>query len=628
MKRAFLLLTACLLALSAGQVRGSEPSRFKVSKVEFRGVESVSKKELAKTLALRPPPFWKVWAKKPVVAPSELEEDVLRIKQFYQTRGFYNAQVDYETEAVRGPAEKGGLPSAVVVFQVKEGAPVRIDQISLEVAPSSADLSAAGLRGVIPLKKGEIFKIPEYEKAKERLLKHLKNRGYPLAELKGKVVVNAARNVASVSFDLNPGKECAFGPVSISGNDGYVKDVVIRRALDFERGETYSENKVEKSQRNLFDLDVFRLALIKPEEPVSSPSGECELPMVVQLKPKKRQSVKLGLGYGSEDGFRVKGTWVYRNLFGWGGNLSLSGQRSNLIWGFNETYLQPYFLGKRNTLGVNSGVEEEDFVSYTNRKIFADGLFNRRLTPHWTGSFGYNLELDRLVELKLTDPVQVAEFNSNRNYLISSVKLGATRDTANDVFYPTEGGVFFAGIEQASSLLGSELSFFQPTVELKTYHLLFDKVVLAGRVRIETIQATEDTDQIPIFKRFFLGGANTVRGYGFQMLGPLDENEKPLGGLSSFLANLEMRFPIYQKLSGVVFVDMGLLDTSSFSYPLGDMQYTSGVGARYETPIGPIRIDFGYKLNPPTRGDLGLTTNPDEPVEGRWRIDFSVGQAF
>ena len=151
---------------------------------------------------------------------------------------------------------------------------------------------------------------------------------------------------------------------------------------------------------------------------------------------------------------------------------------------------------------------------------------------------------------------------------------------------------------------------------------------MAGRFRFEVIQETEDTDTIPIFKRLFLGGTNTVRGYGFQKLGPLDPNGKPLGGQTSLLGNLELRYPIYKKLSGVAFLDAGHVNRDPIEIDPDDLRFTGGAGLRYNTAIGPVRIDFGYKLNPPTLGDVATTTTPDEDTEDRWKIHFSIGQTF
>jgi outer membrane protein insertion porin family/translocation and assembly module TamA len=181
-------------------------------------------------------------------------------------------------------------------------------------------------------------------------------------------------------------------------------------------------------------------------------------------------------------------------------------------------------------------------------------------------------------------------------------------------------------VEVASTLFGSELTFIKPILELKRYIQLPLGTVLAGRVRLETIFDAENNEDIPIFKRLFLGGANTVRGYGYQEMGPLDETGHPMGGQSSALANIELRHPIVGIVSGVLFLDMGMVDEEKLHYNGDELRTSAGAGLRMDTPLGPLRLDFGYQLNPPKfMGD-----DETVPVEetSRWRIHFNIGHAF
>ena len=168
----------------------------------------------------------------------------------------------------------------------------------------------------------------------------------------------------------------------------------------------------------------------------------------------------------------------------------------------------------------------------------------------------------------------------------------------------------------------------QPAVEGRIYYPFLENLIGSGRLRLETIQETETSEFIPINKRLFLGGSNTVRGYGFQEVPPLDAAGNPIGGRTALNTNLEMRYPIYEELSGVIFLDTGLIDLQPFSLSLSDTRYSCGLGIRYDTIVGPLRVDFGYNLNPPTGADIGDTDNPDEVVGKRWQIYFSIGQAF
>ena len=630
-------LFICLLFWE-GIVRGeSIPETFRLVNVKFEGVHSVSKQELAKTLASKLHEKWKFWKPKPTLSPSDLEEDLIRVKQFYERNGYYHAKADYKVDVVRpagsgtdfrkDESKEGALAHVAVTYTVVEGPPVLIETITMDLSKPVDGIEESMIRDTLPIQAGKIFTVKAYNASKTELSKIYGNKGYAFAEVTGKVIVDPEVNTARITLQIDPGIQYHFGDIQIKDNKGYVRDAVIHRAIRFKPGDLYDSKKIEQSQRNLYNLDAFKVALIKTGKPVP---GSDKVPMAVQVTPKKRNSVKAGIGYGNEDGLRLSGAWTYRNLLGWGGKFSIDAKRSDLIDLIRGRYTQPYFMGERHTLNANAGFQQDKPKSYTSRSVFANAFFERKMTTYWRGKIGYNLDLSEITELKVSDPLDIAEIQEGNNFLISSAQVGFFRDTTDHDTHPTRGSAFSLSGQLATSLLGSELTFFQPYVELKKYHSLFSRWVLAGRIRYDTIQETEDTDLIPINKRLFLGGTNTVRGYGYQKLGPLDAAGNPVGGQSALNGNLELRHPIYKKISGVVFVDMGFLGVDPFTIADDALRFTGGVGLRYDTPVGPIRIDFGYKFNPPTLGDVAVTPvpNPDDDIEDRWKIHFSIGQAF
>ncbi len=591
---------------------------YRLYSVDFDGVAFGLKKSLAKTLANQAPPIWKVWLEKPVLTEDDIKDDVLRILQFYKNRGYYHAHAAYRTRRVdNGPTDPAPgastqPPLLQVTFSVEAGPPVIVRSSELQLIPKTDEIKPETLKSALPLTDGAVFEIEKYHEAKKILAKLMGNRGYPFAAISGRVSVNTISNTADVSYRVEPGKIYRFGPIEIDKQDTLVEDVVVHRAVVFRTGDTYSSDAVEASQRNLYNLDIFKLSLITPQEPGSDAD---EVPMKIQLKEKKRQNVKFGIGYGNEDKLRLKGAWTYRNLWGWAGKFSLNAKRSDLIEDIHADYTQPLFLDAANTLRTKAGFEREKLVSYTNRKAYASASLLRRFKKNWHWIGGYDLEFNNLEDIKISDPEEIDKLAKENIYFISSVQGGLVYDSTDRAIDPREGSSVSLSAEWATRLLGSEVDYLMPAVELKRYQPLFPGVVLAGRLHIVTMEC-EDPNQIPIFKRLFLGGSNTVRGYDFQKLPPLDDNGNPLGGLSAINANVELRFPLYESLSGVAFTDMGLLDNETLRYYLGKMRYTCGLGLRYNTIIGPLRIDWGYKLNPPDQ-DLS-----------NWRIHFSIGQAF
>ena len=610
---------------AAGVEAGSLPETFVVRKVKLAGVDSVSAAELRKTLAARPRRFWRFWESEEPLGALDLKDDQERIRQFYRARGFYHTRVDYNAAPTGAEAQKiageskGPLPVVQVLFTVEEGPPVTISTIRIDT--TVPDPPEKELLEKIPLKTGRTFTESDYRKAKKSLERIFGNRGFPFPRVEGRVQIDVRENVAGVKFFVDPGRSLSFGTIAIFQEGETVADKVVFRALQFESGDAYTASAVEQSRRNLVNLDVFRSAVILPKRPADDADT---LPVEVRLRSKEPRQVGFGIGYGSEDGLRLRASWTYRNAFSRAGRFTLSARRSDLIQNVQAEYTQPYVFDARTDLRSRTGWEREIFDSYTNRKWFFNTALDRRLWPSWTGTVGYGLENNELEEVQIADPEERLEFFQNNEYLISSVNAGIGRKRIDSDLYPTRGEVFSLASEQAFSAIGSELSFVNPSVEFKAYRSPLAPVTFAGRIKLESIAPIGDTEFIPVFKRLFLGGSNTVRGYGYRMLGPLDANGVPLGGQSAANANLEARFPIYQSFSGIVFFDAGVVDPEAFRFDTGEIRTAAGVGFRYDSVIGPVRVEFGYKLNPESEDELPPGVEP----ESRWRIHFSIGQAF
>jgi len=645
------LLLLILLILPVQMLFGTDiPDKFELIGVDFNGVDSVSQKELAKTLAAQPPPIWKFWQPSPILEKEDIEDDLSRIRQFYRNEGYFRTEATVSVTFVgqstartpvkekppdQNAADRKGedqtptpvLPRVKLIFSVIEGPPVLVESIEIDVSQPSDETLTATLQSELPLKPGQVFRTADYEEAKRFIARGLGNRGYPFAEVSGQAVIDPAVHQAKLNFRVNTGPLSVFGPITIEQEGTEVSEKVIRRALVFSEGQKYNAAKVETSRRNLIRLDVFRTALIQLERP--STTGDGPVPMSIQLRAKERRSVRFGAGYGTEDKLRFQAALTYRNIAGQGGRLSLSGRISDILRNVQLTYVQPYFLDAKNTLTTRAGNELEEPPAYKNNKIFAEVALSRKLTRNWYVQGSYGLSFNKEDSVAASAPVDSGELPFlDQTTRISAVGLEIARDSRDDLLNPTTGSYLGAKIELAPELLGSELAFYQPAVETKVYRQVFKHIVLAGRVKFETIQGMQGTTYIPAFKRLYLGGSDTVRGYDFQKLPPLDRNGDPLGGQTGFNASVEARFPLYKELSGVTFLDAGLLSGKPFQLDFADTRYTCGVGLRYNTVIGPIRVDFGYKLNPQTGKDIGDIGQPDKIVDGRWRLYLNIGQAF
>jgi outer membrane translocation and assembly module TamA len=194
--------------------------------------------------------------------------------------------------------------------------------------------------------------------------------------------------------------------------------------------------------------------------------------------------------------------------------------------------------------------------------------------------------------------------------------MGIERSTLDDKINPTRGTSMNFILESSLNFLGSDENYIKQVFEFKGFRE-FKGIIFAKRFTVGLIEPFGKTDtlDVPIFKRFFAGGSTSMRGYPFQKLGPLASNEDPIGGDTLLLGSFEGRFPVYKKLGGVVFLDYGNVYQDEFDFKLDEIKYAIGTGLRYDTLIGPLRLDFGYALNP-------------EPNIDRFQFFLSIGHAF
>jgi len=310
--------------------------------------------------------------------------------------------------------------------------------------------------------------------------------------------------------------------------------------------------------------------------------------------------------------------------------LSVRARRSDIMENIYGEYLFPYFFSSRNDLATTAGYEREQRDYYTLNKTVSETVLYHKLRPHWLISAGYKLEANRPENIQAADSGTVIDPRDTENFLVSSANYALERNTVDDVLHSTKGSAIRLFLENAAGYLGSEVNYLRPGLEAKAFAPLPWRMVLAGRVDFQTIKKSEDTDYIPISKQFFMGGSKSVRGYGYEKMGVIDHNDAvvDISGLSSFMANVELRFPVYEDLGGVTFLDSGALSRDSFRVDMGNLRYAAGLGLRYYTIIGPVQLDFGYKLNPAKRAAS------DDPLlvslanKDRWYLHFNIGQTF
>ena len=580
------------------------PSPWRVNRVSFQGFKAVTPDQAEVVVESKPGAALAVRLSEPYDS-FKVESDVRRLETLFREQGYFKAKVTVKEE--RNPAEK----LIHLVFTAQEGPPTLVEKTTLLWADDAdRKLWEADVQKILVLQPGQRFILSRYEQTKRGITNFFSDQARPRNKVLGQVRVYLERDQAEVLFKMDPGPRFLFGDSQVKGNHGMGRKFILDEAT-YTRGQPFSPKSLEETQRALLNTGFFSSVSLRP---LYKQARDNQVPILIEVRERDPHSIQLGLGWGTEDQFRVRIQEVNRNVLGWNETLSVEGKLSSIYTGLVGTLKKPYLLNRRSTLVLRGGIEQRDTPAYINNRLFINPALEYVVDNQWSWYMGYNSESDHLRELKTQVPDPSYE---KQTFFISSFPVGIIYDSRDSLLDATKGTYGRLEVETALKAVGSEVEFVRAEADLRhVVPLPWDNWYLAARAQAGMVYALPGTDRVPLIRRFFPGGADSVRGYPYQLLGPLDRGGKPLGGASMALGSIEVRFPIWQALGGVVFVDTGnawerIEDT------FGSLRYTTGFGLRYNTPVGPLRLDIGYQLNPPS----------GEPFDP-YQVYLSVGQAF
>jgi outer membrane protein assembly factor BamA len=609
--------------------------------LRFQGLDPVDREVIAPKLLTRGPAWWglKFWEADPSFDPDDLQEDLSRVEEIHREYGYFEAQARSELEW------NDERDEVDVTIAVETGPPVLLVAFDLEAAPGSAieDARLEAIRAGLPLEIGGVFGSRAYAQQREALLDALAEQGRPSARIEGGARVDLDRHEARIEWTLDPGPFVRFGRIELLGLED-VDPELARRELTVEPGAPYSLSAQRRSERRLRDTELFHAVAIQPRRPSAAgaaadgdPSQPGEVddganpsasggtdadpdagvpteevwPLEVRLRERPPRSVRVSLGYGTEEQGRAHVSWRHRNFLGGARKLEIRAEYSSLLQGGELRFLQPHFIDPETDLGFTASIAREDVPAYEALSDRARIQLTRPITGPWKARTGYEFEYTDVVEVAADQP---EEEQSSR---VSAVFAGVRRDTLDDRLSPTRGTWLDFYAEPALQAIGSSASYTTLIGEARGFHRQWG-VVVGGRLRVGTIEPMggSDEDDVPIFERFFSGGSTSVRGYDYQSLGPRDDDDDPLGGLTVGEATFELRVPLpWWDLSLVGFLDAGQVSPGPWRLDADDVQYGAGPGVRLGTPVGPLRFDLGFPLNP-------------RDGDSAFRIHFAVGHSF
>jgi outer membrane protein assembly complex protein YaeT len=635
-----------LSLLTSWCVACKEEAKVKVSSLSLEGVHAVEEAQLRAALQTKAG-SWIPFSKKPAFDTEEFQRDLQRLRQFYTERGYPDARVTNVDVAFDEKKEHVRL-----TVTVREGEPTKVESMRFEGFEVLPERRRQGLERRLGLASGDVRDRRRVDAARTTALNVLQEFGYPYAKVTVDEMPGENAHGVAIVVRATPGQAATFGPIEVSGNASVGEDVILRQ-LAFKPGDRYSAGRVRASQSKLSSLDLFRFAYVEPrgingEGGVQAPA----VPMRITVAEDKHRQLSGAVGYGTEEKARVRGEWRHVNFLGGARTLGLESKWSSLDRGVRLNFGEPWFFTRHLSFSAQAQTwdEREPVYRVTTyggragiswRRERRNPVTRRGTTTSVSATFIDEFTDYRVSDEALADP-------EIRNSLISlgldpetgagsgtlvSLRMQADHDTTSSRLDPQRGFALSGAVEQAGKFLPGAFTYTEFSGEVRAYFSTRRPtatsggrrgIVFAGRLRGATLDAPPPVDvSVPFFKRYFLGGSTSVRGWGRYEVSPLTEFGQPIGGLSVVESSGEVRVPFGTKLSAVAFVDAGSVGRNPWHLDPGGFRVAVGPGVRYDTPIGPVRLDLGYQLNPIP----GLLVK-GEPEARHWRAHISIGQAF
>lgn len=550
---------------------------------------------------------------KPAPSLAELRRrargDTDLLRRLFRSEGFYDAEVSIEIDP---SAKNDMLP---VVTMIDPGPLYRISTIEIDVAD---DKRRALVENRLGLAEGDPLKAETLNTALDQLRLGLPEEGFPFAKVDDPVIsLDHETRTASYSLAVGLGPAARFGEIRVEG-DPLFSARHISRLARFKSGDPYSSDDIEDLRRALIATGLVSTVSISPERTDESlpddGEGSATVDIAVSLSPAPQRTLAGQLGFSSTEGFRAEASWQHRNLIRPQGQVTFRGVAGTVEQRVSAVLRRSNWKQRDRTLGATIDFSREDRDAFFARTASVGGFIERETNIIWQKAWVYSVGANLTYSQERDRSLRIAPgFAPLRTFFIAAAPLQLTYDGSDDLLDPTEGFRLASRTSPELSFNDGTFGYLRTQVDGSAYlPLMNNKLVFAGRGRFGTIIGAERARIAPS-RRFYAGGGGSVRGYGYQDVGPRDADGNPFGGRSLVEFSAEARYR-FGNFGIVPFVDAGQVDTRI--YPrFKDLQFGAGIGGRYYTSFGPVRFDVATPLNR-RQGDALIA------------VYVSIGQAF
>lgn len=510
-----------------------------------------------------------------------MKEDIERIKDLYHNNGFIKVTVGEPIIQLTDDRE-----AMKISIQVSEGEQFKVSDIGIE---GNRTFSEEEIRKLIRLSTKKPFNKELMKKDINAITEKYTDNGYALVSISPDLVPDEDKKETKVIYVISEGDKYNIGRIDISGNTK-TRDKVIRREIRLDEGDVFNATALRRSYERINNLQFFETVELTPKPKFE----EKVVDLDVKVKEKPTGFFSIGGGYSSVDKFMGMVDITQGNLFGKGQYIKLKGELGGRSSFYEFSFRDPWFMDKPLSFGVSLYRTTRKYGDFDRKSTGIEFSLGKGFWEYWGASVSYNFE--KVTILNITEGASSIIKEQAGSRTTSSISLSVTRDTRDNYLDTMKGSkntvyFTFAGLGGSNAFLKTifDSGWFFPVFDVTTIHL-------RGRAGYATGLFNK---KLPLYERFYVGGIYTVRGLGYGEAGPKDPNTgEPIGGERQLVFNAEYIFPIISeyKFKGLVFFDAGRAYDSGETIG-SDLRYTAGAGIRWISPMGPIRIEWGYNLS-------------------------------
>jgi outer membrane protein insertion porin family len=580
-------------------IEGGE--KFQIEKIRFEGNSAFSDKKLKREMTTAESNIFLSWfTSAGDLNENNLEQDAARLTAFYKNNGYMTARVgEPEVKFIGNEIE--------ITIKIDEGPRFKVGKVAVtgDLILPEEEMSAS-----LKISQEEFYNREILRSDVLTITDLYANQGFAYVDVAPKVDQDPEKLVVDITFDIKKGQEVYFEEIIISGNTK-TRDKVIRRQLRVYEQERFSSMRLKRSVRNLFRLDFFEDVKVD----TSKGSADDKMILKIDVAEKSTGAFSFGAGYGNVDKLFGTLSIAERNLFGRGQHLELKGTVGSKTQNINLSFTEPYIYDMPLSGTLTFYNWQYSYDQYDKDSFGAGLSFSYPIFNYTRAQLGYVYDMAKITNIDEDAPGSIKELDGTN--IKSSLQSSLRYDSRDNTFVPNGGSKHSFSFEFAG--LGGDIGFMKYIASSAVYIPLFWKFVLAPHVEAGYVNKTKDK-KLPDYEKFYLGGIGSLRGFERDDLAPLDDEGNAIGGDKYVQFNLDLTFPLVkeQGVFGGIFFDAGRVyaDDENPELNPADLRKSAGLGIRWLSPMGPVRLEYGWILD----------KEPTDHGPGNW--EFSMASAF